>query len=199
MRNEHELSYETLTSIYLGSYEHHKGVGAGDVEGVCSVPLAQQDLGPKKGDCKDLSDVGLQLHTRGISSIPIGGSISPEGFLLPVLLLVVIIVTVVIVIASFDVVGYVGGFLQSLRLRGSNISFNTSGSRAILIGQESFQFCLGIPVGSVFLLGLLALAIIAACTSRAVAMPLAISCWMAAKVIAGVSDVYILLGGILST
>ncbi|GKG40897.1 hypothetical protein Tco_0470109, partial [Tanacetum coccineum] len=46
-----------------------------------------------------------------------------------------------------------------------------------------------IPVGSVFLLGLLALAIVAACASRALAMPLAISCWMAAKVMVGVSDV----------
>ena len=28
MTNEHELSYETLTMEYLGSYEHYKGVGA---------------------------------------------------------------------------------------------------------------------------------------------------------------------------
>ncbi|GJW20535.1 hypothetical protein Tco_0031157 [Tanacetum coccineum] len=43
--------------------------------------------------------------TQGtISSIPIGGSISPEGFLLPVLLLVVIIVTVVIVIVILKVI-----------------------------------------------------------------------------------------------
>nr|GEV28037.1 Gag-Pol polyprotein [Tanacetum cinerariifolium] len=28
MKNEHELSYETLTRVYLGSYEHYKGVGA---------------------------------------------------------------------------------------------------------------------------------------------------------------------------
>ncbi|GJY37711.1 hypothetical protein Tco_0424075 [Tanacetum coccineum] len=26
MENEHELSYETLTRVYLGSYEHYKGV-----------------------------------------------------------------------------------------------------------------------------------------------------------------------------
>ncbi|GJU71833.1 hypothetical protein Tco_1263238 [Tanacetum coccineum] len=31
MENEHELSYETLTRVYLGSYEHYKSVGA-DVE-----------------------------------------------------------------------------------------------------------------------------------------------------------------------
>ncbi|GKF99804.1 hypothetical protein Tco_0301495 [Tanacetum coccineum] len=28
MENEHELGYETLTRVYLGSYEHYKGVGA---------------------------------------------------------------------------------------------------------------------------------------------------------------------------
>ncbi|GKB03104.1 hypothetical protein Tco_0831193 [Tanacetum coccineum] len=28
MENEHELTYETLTSVYLGSYEHYKSVGA---------------------------------------------------------------------------------------------------------------------------------------------------------------------------
>ncbi|GJV53171.1 hypothetical protein Tco_1448912 [Tanacetum coccineum] len=28
MENEHELSYETLTRVYLGSYEHYKSVGA---------------------------------------------------------------------------------------------------------------------------------------------------------------------------
>nr|GFC98245.1 hypothetical protein [Tanacetum cinerariifolium] len=43
--------------------------------------------------------------TQGtISSIPIGDSISPEGFLFPILLLVVIIVTVVIVAVILVVV-----------------------------------------------------------------------------------------------
>ncbi|GKA94217.1 hypothetical protein Tco_0816203, partial [Tanacetum coccineum] len=28
MEIEHELGYETLTRVYLGSYEHYKGVGA---------------------------------------------------------------------------------------------------------------------------------------------------------------------------
>ncbi|GKB00913.1 hypothetical protein Tco_0828957 [Tanacetum coccineum] len=28
MENEHELSYKTLTRVYLGSYEHYKGVGS---------------------------------------------------------------------------------------------------------------------------------------------------------------------------
>ncbi|GKB16365.1 hypothetical protein Tco_0850288 [Tanacetum coccineum] len=51
----------------------------------------------------------------------------------------------------------------------------------------------------VFLLGLLSFAIDAACAFRAEEMPSLISCWMAAKVMAGVSDVDVLLGGILST
>nr|GEY82076.1 hypothetical protein [Tanacetum cinerariifolium] len=29
MENEHELSYETLTRVYLRSYEHYKSVGEG--------------------------------------------------------------------------------------------------------------------------------------------------------------------------
>ncbi|GKG44360.1 hypothetical protein Tco_0485798, partial [Tanacetum coccineum] len=45
-------------------------------------------------------------------------------------------------------------------------------------------------------LGLLSLAIDAACVFRAEEMPSLISCWMAAKVMADVSDVDVLLGGI---
>ncbi|GJV20043.1 reverse transcriptase domain-containing protein [Tanacetum coccineum] len=56
-----------------------------------------------------------------------------------------------------------------------------------------------VPLVPVFLLGLLALAIDAACAFRAEEMPSLISCRMAAKVMAGVSDVDVLLGGILST
>ncbi|GKC61236.1 hypothetical protein Tco_1088834 [Tanacetum coccineum] len=55
---------------------------------------------------------------------------------------------------------------------------------------------LGVTVGPVFLLGLQSLAIDAACAFRAEEL---ISCWMAAKVMAGVSDVNVLLGGNLST
>ncbi|GKF41029.1 hypothetical protein Tco_0124371, partial [Tanacetum coccineum] len=50
-----------------------------------------------------------------------------------------------------------------------------------------------VPVGPVFLLGLLSLVIDAACAFRAEEMPSLISCWMAAKVMAGVSDVDVLL------
>ncbi|GKE22920.1 hypothetical protein Tco_1434432 [Tanacetum coccineum] len=55
-----------------------------------------------------------------------------------------------------------------------------------------------ISLGLVFLLGLLALAMAAVYASRA-AVKSAISCRMASKVMAGVSDVDVLLGGILST
>ncbi|GKF39792.1 hypothetical protein Tco_0119853 [Tanacetum coccineum] len=48
------------------------------------------------------------------------------------------------------------------------------------------------------MVGLLALAMAAVCASRAVVRS-AISCRMASKVMAGVSDVDVLLGGILST
>ncbi|GKF85799.1 hypothetical protein Tco_0253626, partial [Tanacetum coccineum] len=56
-----------------------------------------------------------------------------------------------------------------------------------------------VPVGLMFLSGLLLLVIDAACAFRAEEKPSLISCWMAAKVMAGVSDVDVLLGGILST
>ncbi|GKG36318.1 hypothetical protein Tco_0443996, partial [Tanacetum coccineum] len=47
---------------------------------------------------------GALLAQGTVSSIPIGGSISPEGFLPSILLLVVIIVTVVIVVVILVVV-----------------------------------------------------------------------------------------------
>nr|GEZ79326.1 hypothetical protein [Tanacetum cinerariifolium] len=85
--------------------------------------------------------------TQGmIPSIPIGGSISLEGFLLPILLLVMIIATVVVMVV---VVVAVGGVPSILKL--------------------SFMV-IGVFLGLKFLLGLLVLAIVAACTSRAVAI-----------------------------
>ncbi|GJU64359.1 hypothetical protein Tco_1246194 [Tanacetum coccineum] len=59
-------------------------------------------------------------------------------------------------------------------------------------------FAIGISLGLVFLLGLLALAMAVVCASRA-AVKSAISYRTASKVMAGVSDVDVLLGGILST
>ncbi|GJR56360.1 hypothetical protein Tco_1406881 [Tanacetum coccineum] len=72
------------------------------------------------------------------------------------------------------VLGYVDGFLQRLRFRGSNISFNASSYSwnllmlSVMNHQLKFSvFAKGVPVGPVFLLGLLALAIGAACAFRA--------------------------------
>ncbi|GKC10499.1 hypothetical protein Tco_1007281 [Tanacetum coccineum] len=96
--------------------------------------------------------------TQGtIPSISIG-SISPEGFLPSILLLVVIIVMVVVVIVILIVVV-------------DDVS---------LILKLSFVI-IGVSVGPVFLLGLLALAIVTACAFRAEEMPSVISCRMAVK------------------
>ncbi|GJT58593.1 hypothetical protein Tco_1002126 [Tanacetum coccineum] len=59
-------------------------------------------------------------------------------------------------------------------------------------------FATGGSLGPVFLLGLSAFAMAAACASRALVKS-AISYRRASKVMAGVSDVDVLLGGILST
>ncbi|GJY77734.1 ribonuclease H-like domain-containing protein, partial [Tanacetum coccineum] len=129
----------------------------------CNPIRTPVDTESKLGDD---GDPGASFTQGTISSIPIGGSISPEGFLLPILQLVVIIVTVVIVIVIMIVV------VDDVKR---------------------------VPAGPVFLLGLLELAIYAACAFRAEEMPSLISCWMAAKVMAGVSDMDVFLGGILST
>ncbi|GJW30294.1 reverse transcriptase domain-containing protein [Tanacetum coccineum] len=102
--------------------------------------------------CSRVVSRGASFTQGTIPSIPIGGSISPEGFLLLVLLLVVIIVTVVVIVILIVVVV-------------DDVS---------LILKLLFEI-IGVPVGSVFMLGLLALAIVATCASKAVAMPLAIT------------------------
>ncbi|GJU26167.1 hypothetical protein Tco_1164788 [Tanacetum coccineum] len=107
------------------------------------------------------------------------GRISPNSFLSSILLLVVIIVMVVFVVVVLVVVviAIVG----------------------VVIVVVFGIVVVVVPLVPVFLLGLLALAIDAACAFRAEEMPSLISCRMAAKVMAGVSDVDVLLGGILST
>ncbi|GKB81976.1 hypothetical protein Tco_0948871 [Tanacetum coccineum] len=118
--------------------------------------------------------------TQGkVSSISIGGSISSEGFLSSILLLVVIIVMVVFVVVVLVVVviAIVG----------------------VVIVVVFGIVVVVVPLVPVFLLVLSVFAIDAACAFRAEEMPSLISCRMAAKVMAGVSDVDVLLGGILST
>ncbi|GJX03485.1 hypothetical protein Tco_0189401 [Tanacetum coccineum] len=68
----------------------------------------------------------------------------------------------------------------------------------MLCGSPPMNASIRVPVRLVFLLGLLALAMTTVCASRA-AVKSAISCRMASKVMAGVSYVDVLLGGILST
>nr|GEY77882.1 hypothetical protein [Tanacetum cinerariifolium] len=58
------------------------------------------------------------------------------------------------------------------------------------------QCIIGISLGPVFLLGLSAFAMAAACASKAAATPSVISCRMVASVIVGVADVDVLLGAI---
>ncbi|GJS48854.1 hypothetical protein Tco_0598975 [Tanacetum coccineum] len=60
--------------------------------------------------------------------------------------------------------------------------------------HDKLQILIAVPLVPVFLLGLLALAIDAACAFRAEEMPSLISCRMAAKVMAGVQMSDVLLG-----
>ncbi|GJW30327.1 hypothetical protein Tco_0047202 [Tanacetum coccineum] len=88
---------------------------------------------------------------------------------------------------------------SSVRVPVANVTLSSS-AHLLRENTDSFPvFAIRVPVGPVFLLGLLALAIDAACAFKAEEMSSLISCWMAAKVMAGVSDVDVLLGGILST
>ncbi|GJQ92502.1 putative ribonuclease H-like domain-containing protein [Tanacetum coccineum] len=161
-----------------------------------NAKTASTPMETQKPLLKDKNDVEVDVHmyryqvnpkgtsfTQGtIPSIPIGGSISPKGFLLPVLLLVVMVVIVIVILIvilvddvslilklSFVIIGWAYAFYQD---RASSVKF--------------LVFATGAPVGLVFLLGLLALATIASCAFRAKEMPSVISCWMAAKVMAGV-------------
>nr|GEY47902.1 hypothetical protein [Tanacetum cinerariifolium] len=125
-------------------------------------------------------------------------SISLKGFLPFILLLVVIIIAVVIVavilvVVVFDmIVGVVIIVIYAL----------VSGPLVYEIywwlpPESEFPFfTTRIFLGPVFLLGLSAFAMAAACTSRAVATPFVISCRMVASVIASVADVDVLLRGI---
>ncbi|GJX16334.1 hypothetical protein Tco_0217166 [Tanacetum coccineum] len=120
-----------------------------------------------------------------ISSISVGGSISSEGFLSSILLVVVIIVMVVIVVVILIVIVVaIVGVVIVVMIFGV----------VVVVDDVSLIFKLSfVIIGTVFLLGLLALAIVSACAFRAEEMPLVMSCWMLAKVMAGVSDVDVLL------
>ncbi|GJY67943.1 hypothetical protein Tco_0470925 [Tanacetum coccineum] len=108
-----------------------------------------------------------------VSSIPIIGSISPEGFLSLILLLVVIIamvvVTVVVVVAIVRVV--------------------------IVVAVIGVVVVVAI-VRVVIVVAVIGVVVVVACASRAVATLSATSFLMVVRVIAGASDVDVLLGGI---
>ncbi|GKE01862.1 hypothetical protein Tco_1389845 [Tanacetum coccineum] len=98
------------------------------------------------------------LPTQGMRSIISMVSISPEGFMPSILLLVVIIVTVVIVVVTVIlvvvVVAIIGVVIAVTIIRVVVVlppKFEAlKRSRAILIGQEPFQFCLSYLVGLLY-------------------------------------------------
>ncbi|GJV04502.1 hypothetical protein Tco_1338071 [Tanacetum coccineum] len=151
-----------------------------------------------------LQFLGASCTQRKASMVSFG-RISPNSFLSSILLVVVIIVTVVIVVvilivvvvAIVGVVIVVAIFGVVVVVDGWAYAFHQD--KASLVRVPFPLFAIGISLVPVFLLGLMAFSMAAACVSRAVAMLLAISCWMVAKVMVGVSDVDVLLGDILST
>ncbi|GJV69917.1 ribonuclease H-like domain-containing protein [Tanacetum coccineum] len=85
---------------------------------------------------------------------------------------------------------------SSVKVPVANVTLFSS-AHLLRENTDSFPvFTAGVPVRLVFLLGLLALAMASVYASRAV-VKLEINCRMASKVMAGVSDVDVLLGGIL--
>ncbi|GKC94869.1 hypothetical protein Tco_1160311, partial [Tanacetum coccineum] len=88
---------------------------------------------------------------------------------------------------------------SSVKVPVANVTISSS---AHLLRENTDLFPLfatGISLGSVFLLELLEVALAEAYAFRAKEMPSLLSCQMASKVMTGVSDVDVLLGGILST
>ncbi|GKB08752.1 hypothetical protein Tco_0837064 [Tanacetum coccineum] len=176
------------------------------------------------GDVIELTSVPGASVTQGmVSSIPIVGSISPKGFLPPIMLLVVMVVVVMIigVVVVVAVVGVVivvviigvvvvGGnppmkAFSSFSVQIVEFIFHLSdfSSGTILVCQKPFQLSpddligliyshrlgvcippgqsiIRVPLGPLFLLGLLVLAIVAAYASSAVATLSATSFLMAA-------------------
>ncbi|GJT33371.1 hypothetical protein Tco_0923790 [Tanacetum coccineum] len=152
------------------------------------------------------------LPTKGMRSIISMVSISLEDFLHSILLLMVIIVAAVIVTVIWVVifVNVIVGVVIAIAIIGVVVLVMIIGIVVVIrivvvVGVPSIiklsffpVFTIGFSVRLVFLLGLLALTMAAVCVSRA-AVKSVISCRMASKVIAGVSNVDVLLGGILST
>ncbi|GKD55848.1 hypothetical protein Tco_1289235, partial [Tanacetum coccineum] len=142
------------------------------------------------------------LPTKGMRSIISMVSISFEDFMPSILLLMVIIVAVVIitfiwVVIFVDVI--VGVVIVVVIIRVVVVVMIIR-IVVVVVGVPSIIklsfVIIGISLGPVFLLGLLAFVMAAACASRAAAIPLVISCRMAASIMVGATDVDVLLGGI---
>ncbi|GJU57768.1 hypothetical protein Tco_1235534 [Tanacetum coccineum] len=118
-----------------------------------------------------LQFLGASCTQREVSMV-IFGRISPNSFLSSILLLVVIIVMVVFVVVIAIV-------------------------RVVIVVVFGIIVVV-VPLVSGFLLVLSVFAMLASCAFKAVATLSATSCRMTSKVMAGVSDVDVLLGGILS-
>ncbi|GJW32749.1 hypothetical protein Tco_0052781 [Tanacetum coccineum] len=141
------------------------------------------------------------------------GRISPNRFLSSILLVVVIIVTVVIVVVILVVVIFaivevvivvvVVRLACSIPIRWA-YAFHQDKASSVKVPVvnvtlfSSAHLLLENTVSVRVPVRLLALAMAAVCASRA-AVKSTVSCRMASKVMAGVSDVDVLLGGILST
>nr|GEX62851.1 reverse transcriptase domain-containing protein [Tanacetum cinerariifolium] len=127
--------------------------------------------------------------TEGMMSIISMVLISLEGFLPSILLLVVIIVAVVIVavILVVVVIDAIVGVVIVVASIGVVVVFMIIGIVVIVDGGVSHIIKLFFVI-IVFLLGLSAFAMAAACASRAAATPSVISSWMVASVITGVAD-----------
>ncbi|GJY83740.1 hypothetical protein Tco_0497116 [Tanacetum coccineum] len=74
-------------------------------------------------DCRVLCDAGCTFHTGDNSSIPIGGSISPEGFLPSILLLVFNLFATGISLGPVFLLGFVG------ICHGSSLCFQSGGTK----------------------------------------------------------------------
>ncbi|GJU26166.1 hypothetical protein Tco_1164787 [Tanacetum coccineum] len=196
MENEHELSYETLTRVYLGSYEHYKGVGA-EVEHSKPGFELQGAKMVETGQNRD-----FRLRTARVTTLGLRFLVSFASFLLKVCLKsemghvyklgrdVEKLVDVVYKLGSSF--GWACAFHQdkasSVKVPVANV---TLFSLAHLLRENTDSVRVSVQV-----VGITSLTMAAVCASTAVVRS-AISCRMASKVMAGVSDVDVLLGGIL--
>nr|GEV16962.1 hypothetical protein [Tanacetum cinerariifolium] len=162
------------------------------------IEISSQDLVECRSDALQVTDticrlflVGASFTQGTIPNIPIGGSINPGGFLLPILLLVMIMVTIVIVAVILVVV--------VVMIVGVVIVVTIIGVVVVVTIIGFPLFATEVSLDPVFLLVLSVFAMVAAYASRATAIPSVLSCWMTARVMAGATDVDVLLEGILST